>query len=92
MPTASIDEVRDGADFVSIVSETTSLSPVGQRLMGRCPIHNGSEPTLAVHAEDKRFVCLECDASGDVFDFVQSTQGIDREQAVEWVAARSTGA
>jgi DNA primase len=89
MPVA--DDVRGRANLVAIVSDTTPLNAVGRRLLGRCPIHGGSEPTLAVHAEEQRFVCFECDASGDVFDFVQATQGVDYQQAVEWVAARSPG-
>lgn len=87
--TARADEVRRAADFEQIVREVTELRPVGKRWVARCPFHEGADPTLAVDAEDKRYVCVECNASGDVFRFVQEVHGLDHDAAVEWIAARS---
>jgi len=92
MEQTELDRIRNGADFAAIVREVTEIAPVGQRWMGRCPFHQGEGDTLAVDTDAKRYRCFECEASGDVFRFLQDTRSIDHDTAVRLVAEQYTAA
>ncbi len=83
-----IEQVRSAADFVQIVSEVSQLRKVGRRWQGLCPFHAEKSPSFSVNAEEKLYYCFGCQASGNVFRFVQETQHLDFAGAVEWVAAK----
>ncbi len=83
-----IDRVRDAADFVQIVSEVAQLRKSGSRWQGLCPFHAEKSPSFSVNAEEKLYYCFGCQASGNLFRFVQETQHLDFASAVEWLAGR----
>ncbi len=83
-----IEQVRNAADFVQIVSEVSQLRKVGRRWQGLCPFHAEKSPSFSVNAEEKLYYCFGCQASGNVFRFVQETQHLDFAGAVEWVGAK----
>ncbi len=85
---ASIDNVREAADFVEIVSQYTDLKRTGQRFMGLCPFHDERTPSFSVNPVDKFYKCFGCDASGDVFRFVEEKEGLTFPEALETLAER----
>lgn len=85
---ASLQEVRDAADMVEIVSARTQLRRVGSRWVGRCPFHEERTPSFSVSPEKKTYHCFGCGVGGDVITFVRETEGLDFVQAVEWLADR----
>jgi DNA primase len=50
---ASVEAVRQGADFVAVVEERTSLRKAGARLVGRCPFHDERTPSFSVNPVDR---------------------------------------
>lgn len=84
----SIDRVREAADFVEIVSQYTDLKRTGQRFMGLCPFHDERTPSFSVNPVDKFYKCFGCDASGDVFRFVEEKEGLTFPEALETLAER----
>src|SRR5499427_6753910 len=85
---ASVEAVRQGADFVAVVEERTPLRKAGARLTGRCPFHDERTPSFSVNPVDKLFYCFGCGKGGDMIAFVRETQGLDFAGAVEWLAER----
>jgi DNA primase len=85
----SKDRVRDAVDMHALVSERTDLRRVGTQWMGRCPFHDERTASLSVDVDKKVFNCFGCGEKGDVFDFVEKTQGLDFVQALEWLADRT---
>jgi DNA primase len=85
---ASLQDVRDAADMVEIVSARTQLRRVGSRWTGRCPFHDERTPSFSVSPEKKTYHCFGCGVGGDVITFVRETEGLDFVQAVEWLADR----
>jgi DNA primase len=83
-----IERVRAAADFVQIVSEVAQLRKAGKRWQGLCPFHAEKSPSFSVNAEEKLYYCFGCQASGNLFRFVQETQHLDFASAVEWVAGK----
>jgi DNA primase len=85
----SKDRVRDAVDFVELVSARTDLRRAGPaRYEGLCPFHDERSPSFGIDPGQKVYYCFGCQASGDVFTFVQETEGVDFKGALELLAER----
>jgi DNA primase len=85
----SRDRVRDAVDFVELVSARTELRRAGPaRYEGLCPFHDERTPSFGIDPAQKVYYCFGCQASGDVFTFVQETEGVDFKGALELLAER----
>jgi DNA primase len=85
----SRDRVRDAIDFVELVSARTDLRRAGQnRYEGLCPFHEERTPSFGIDPTQKVYYCFGCQAAGDVFTFVQETEGVDFKSALELLADR----
>src|SRR5215217_7404758 len=84
----SVDRVKDAADIVEIVSAHTDLQQRGQDFWGNCPFHEERTPSFKVNPRDKLYYCFGCEASGDVFRFVEEKEGLDFAAAVESLSER----
>jgi DNA primase len=85
----SKDRVRDAVDFVELVSARTELRRAGAaRFEGLCPFHDERTPSFGIDPGQKVYHCFGCQASGDVFTFVQETEGVDFKGALELLAER----
>jgi DNA primase len=84
----SVERVKEAADIVEIVSAYTDLRRQGQAMWGLCPFHDERTPSFKVNPTDKLYYCFGCEASGDVFRFVEQKEGLDFPQAVESLAER----
>jgi DNA primase len=85
----SRDRVRDAVDFVELVSTRTELRRAGPRSYeGLCPFHDERTPSFGIDPTEKVYYCFGCQASGDVFTFVQETEGVDFRGALELLADR----
>ncbi len=85
----TIDRVRDAVDMVHLVGEKTDLRRVGTRWTGLCPFHDERTPSFSVNAEEKLYYCFGCGEGGDAFKFVQQTEALEFQDAVELLAERS---
>ncbi|HEY2181735.1 MAG TPA: DNA primase [Solirubrobacteraceae bacterium] len=85
----SRDRVRDAVDFVELVSARTELRRAGpSRMEGLCPFHDERTASFGIDPAQKVYHCFGCQASGDVFTFVQETEGVDFKGALELLAER----
>ena len=85
----SRDRVRDAVDFVELVSARTDLRRAGPaRFEGLCPFHDERTPSFGIDPVQKVYHCFGCQASGDLFTFVQETEGVDFKSALELLADR----
>jgi DNA primase len=85
----SKDRVRDAVDFVELVSARTELRRAGSaRYEGLCPFHEERTPSFGIDPVQKVYYCFGCQASGDVFTFVEDTEGVDFKGALELLADR----
>jgi DNA primase len=84
----TIDRVRDAVDMVQLVGQKTDLRRVGTRWTGLCPFHDERTPSFSVNPEEKLYYCFGCSEGGDAFKFVQQTEALDFQEAVELLAER----
>lgn len=84
----SIDKVRQAVDMLDLVGAKTELRRSGHQWMGTCPFHEERTPSFSVNAEEKLFHCFGCGEGGDLFRFVELTEGLSFREAVEHLADR----
>jgi len=86
-----IRQLRDAADLVALVGEKTKLRKTGSGWMGACPIHGGGSrtPCFSVMPERGQWHCFQCGAGGDALDFLQLTQALTFDEALEDLSART---
>src|SRR4051812_29349325 len=85
----SREKVRDAVDFAELVGARTELRRSGtNRLQGLCPFHEERSPSFGIDPVKKVYHCFGCGAGGDVFRFVQETEGVDFQGALELLADR----
>ncbi|HUL01884.1 MAG TPA: DNA primase [Gemmatimonadales bacterium] len=86
IPEDVIEQVRDAADLVGIVSQHVELKRTGSDFRGPCPFHGGSHRNFAVIPKKGMFYCFVCHEAGDVFSFYMKKLGMDYPTAVREVA------
>jgi DNA primase len=85
----SKERVRDAVDLIDLVSARTELRRAGaNRYEGLCPFHEERTPSFGIDPVKKVYHCFGCGAGGDVFTFVQETEGLDFGGAMELLADR----
>lgn len=87
-PDSFVEEVRQAADVVRLVSEHISLKKMGTSWKGLCPFHQEKTPSFNVRTEPPLFHCFGCGEGGDVFKFVMLHERVGFPEAVEMVARR----
>ena len=84
-----IDRVRERTDLVELASEVTRVKRSGRSVMAVCPFHSEKTPSLSIDPGRGLFHCFGCGKSGDVFGWVQETQGLGFSDALELLARRA---
>ena len=86
---AAREQVRDAVDFADLVGSRTELRRAGAgRLEGLCPFHDERTPSFGIDPVQKLYHCFGCGVGGDVFKYVQETEGLDFLAALEYLADR----
>jgi DNA primase len=88
-PDEAKEQIRDAVDFTDLVGSRTELRRAGSgRLEGLCPFHDERTPSFGIDPGQKLYHCFGCGVGGDVFKFVQETEGLDFVGAMEYLADR----
>ncbi len=82
------ERVRDALDIVDVVGSYIALRRAGRGLVGLCPWHDDSRPSLQVNPERQTFRCWVCNVGGDVFNFVMRMERLEFREALEQLAER----
>jgi DNA primase len=84
-----IDRVREATDLVELISEVTKVKKSGRSVMAVCPFHEEKTPSMSVDRVRGLYHCFGCGEGGDVFSFVEKTQGVDFPDALEMLARKA---
>jgi DNA primase len=88
IPEEKIEEVKNAADIVEVISEVVLLKKAGQNFSGLCPFHSEKTPSFTVSPSKQIFHCFGCNVGGNVFNFLMRHDGISFPQAVRNLAKR----
>jgi DNA primase len=59
------------------------LRRVGRSLMGLCPFHQDTNPSLSIDPVENEWHCFGCDRKGDVIEWVRCAEGVSFTHALE---------
>lgn len=80
--------IIDAVDIQDVISEFIPLRREGANLVGLCPFHQDSRPSLKVNPRLNRYKCFVCDAGGDAVEFLMQHQHMTFPEAMEWLGNR----
>ena len=83
-----INEIRDRASIVEVISDYVTLKKTGRNYMGLCPFHAEKTPSFTVSEEKGIFHCFGCGAGGAVFQFLMQIDRLSFPEALERLAKR----
>jgi DNA primase catalytic core len=72
---------RDNPIAAVLENAGVDLRSTGDRLIGRCPLHADSEPSLVVYPRTESYFCYGCGAGGDVIDFICRIRDVGFKEA-----------
>ena len=84
-----IDRVRAATNLVDLVGAVTTVKRSGRSYSAVCPFHQEKTPSLSLDPIRGLYHCFGCGKGGDVYTFVQETQGLDFNEAVEFLARQA---
>ena len=85
----SRDRVLAAVDMIALVSPRSELRRAGvDSYFGICPFHDERTGSFHVRPDERHYHCFGCQMSGDPFDFVMETEGLDFKGAMEALADR----
>ena len=66
----TIDQVKDRADIVDVISEHVVLRKQGKDFVGLCPFHDDKSPSFSVSPSKQFYYCFSCGAGGNAIKFL----------------------
>lgn len=86
IPESKIEEIRNSADIVDVISQHVQLRKRGKNFIGLCPFHSEKTPSFTVSEEKQIFHCFGCHTGGNVFKFLTEFHKISFVEAVQELA------
>ena len=88
IPDEIVEEVRERADIVDLISEYVTLKKSGKNYKGLCPFHHEKTPSFTVSPEKQIFYCFGCGEGGNIFSFLMKKESMTFPEAVRYLAER----
>jgi DNA primase len=88
IPDEIIEEIREQADIVEVLSDHLTLKKAGRNYKGLCPFHQEKTPSFMVSPEKQLFHCFGCGIGGNVFTFLMKYEQISFAEAARSLAQR----
>ncbi len=66
----TIEEVKQRADIVDVISEHVVLRKRGKDFVGLCPFHDEKTPSFSVSPTKQMYYCFGCNAGGNAIKFL----------------------
>ncbi len=88
IPDHIIQQIREQADIVDIVSDYVTLKKKGRYYFGLCPFHQEKTPSFSVDPDRQIFHCFGCGAGGNAISFVMQIQKVSFLEAVRELAQK----
>jgi DNA primase len=89
IPPAIVDEVRQAADIVEIISDYLALQPAGRNYKALSPFTMEKTPSFVVSPDKQIYKCFSTGKGGNAFSFVMEMEKVSFPEAVELVAKRT---
>jgi DNA primase len=88
IPDEVIEEIRQRADIVEVISDYVTLKKAGTSFKGLCPFHQEKTPSFTVSQEKQLFHCFGCGIGGNIFTFLMKYEQVAFAEAARALAQR----
>ncbi|MFQ6616339.1 MAG: DNA primase [Fidelibacterota bacterium] len=85
----TIDQIRDTADILDVVSDYVDLRKRGRNFFGLCPFHPETTPSFSVAPDKQIFHCFGCGTGGNVITFLMEYEKVSFVEALQKLARRT---
>ena len=89
IPHSIVDDVRQAADIVDIISDYLTLQPAGRNYKALSPFTKEKTPSFVVSPDKQIYKCFSTGKGGNVFSFIMEMEKVSFPEAIELVAKRS---
>lgn len=86
---AQIETAKAAVRLSDWIGAKVRLVKKGREHVGLCPFHNEKTPSFCVMDDKQFFFCHGCGASGDIFDWLRESDGLDWGAAMERISGEA---
>ena len=84
-----IEEIKQRADIVQLVSEYVTLKKAGRNFLGLCPFHKEKTPSFTVSRDKQMFYCFGCGEGGHALTFLMKVSNMTFPEAARHLAKKT---
>ncbi|MCS7076076.1 MAG: DNA primase [Bacteroidia bacterium] len=88
IPQTIIEQIKQHADIVDIISSYVKLKKRGKTYTGLCPFHHEKTPSFHVNPTMGIYKCFGCGAGGDVIHFIMEHEKYSYTEALKFLAEK----
>ena len=85
IPELVIEQIRNTADIVEVISPYIELKKRGRNFFGLCPFHGEKTPSFSINPERQIYKCFGCGVGGGVINFIMEIEGMEFINAVKYL-------
>ena len=89
IPDIKVEEIKNRANIVDLVSEYVTLKKAGRNFVGLCPFHKEKTPSFTVTPDRQMFYCFGCGEGGNVFAFLMKISQMTYPEAIRHLAKKT---
>ena len=89
IPDIKIEEIKNRANIVDLVSDYVTLKKAGRNFVGLCPFHKEKTPSFTVTPDRQMFYCFGCGEGGNIFAFMMKINQMTYPEAVRYLAKKT---
>lgn len=89
IPDIKIEEIKNRANIVDLISEYVTLKKAGRNFVGLCPFHQEKTPSLTVTPDRQMFYCFGCGEGGNIFAFLMKVSQMTYPEAIRHLAKKT---
>ncbi len=83
------ETIKDRLPITEVLTAYITLIPSGNQYKAKCPFHNEKTASFSVSPEKGFYYCFGCGAKGDIFNFVEQFEGLDKRGSLKVLAERA---
>lgn len=93
IPKRILKKIEKRIDLVALMQANGVVIKASSvdRALALCPFHEDKKPSLSIDKKKKIYHCFGCGARGNIFTYIQQTEGIDYFPSVVRRAAEIAG-